>query len=139
MSNDAPAQLSELTFRDPYLRIYKFIDDPNQSFPKINYDVSYVNTASAPWSSRPATCPSPPEVLKAATSSTIPRPMPSAGTVRNKTAAQFTALSKNFVTNTGAAKIGQYFGGKGWPQYYSPNANDVRASRRARTSLTTAP
>lgn len=44
--NDAPAQLAELTFRDPYLK--NFIDDSFQSFPEINYDLSYVNTLVAP-------------------------------------------------------------------------------------------
>ena len=42
----APAQLAEWTFRDPYLE--NFINDPLQTFPLINYDVSYVNNLAAP-------------------------------------------------------------------------------------------
>lgn len=37
--DDAPAQLTEITFRDPYLT--QFITDPAQPFPLLNYDVSY--------------------------------------------------------------------------------------------------
>ena len=31
LPNDAPAQLTEVTFRDPYLK--QFISDPKQTFP----------------------------------------------------------------------------------------------------------
>ena len=37
----------------------------------------------------------------------------------------FQAPIKTFIKNKGVAAIGYYFGGKGWPSYYNPNANDL--------------
>lgn len=48
----APAQLLELTFRDPYLK--QFITDNLQTYPLINYDVSYVDKLTTPVVLRPA-------------------------------------------------------------------------------------
>ena len=53
--DDAPAQLTEITFRDPYLT--QFITDKNQTFPLLNYDVSYVNnrhSSPMPTGKRPS-------------------------------------------------------------------------------------
>ena len=44
----AAAQLGEWTFRDPFLN--NFITNPLQTFPLINYDVSYVNNLTGPVS-----------------------------------------------------------------------------------------
>ena len=45
-SNEALAQLGETAIRDPYLT--NFINDPNQTFPLANYNVSFVNNMVAP-------------------------------------------------------------------------------------------
>src|SRR5262249_3956029 len=46
VSDDAPSQPAEATFRDPYLT--HFITDPFQTFALINYDVTDVNKLAAP-------------------------------------------------------------------------------------------
>ena len=39
----------------------------------------------------------------------------------NSDAATFARRISNFIRNQGTASVGQYFGGKGWPQYYNPD------------------
>jgi hypothetical protein len=119
LPNDAPAQLTEVTFRDQYLT--NFISDPAQTFPLVNYDVSYVNNLVAPVSMEASHAP--------ITYQTNPAPAPPTyygyqdygwlATDRNTTA--FEGAIDDFTENAGAASIGQYFGSQGWPQYYNPN------------------
>jgi hypothetical protein len=123
----APAQLLEWTFRDPYLK--KFINDPLQTYPLLNYDASYVNNLTAPVSMEANNVPiyygnnldenMPP---------TYYRPRYAYGwNPTDGNATQFETPIKNFVENTKGTKayIGAYFGNKGWPEYYNPNPKDV--------------
>lgn len=119
LPNDAPAQLTEVTFRDQYLS--QFITDVNQTFPLVNYDVSYVNNMVAPVSMAAGSVP--------ITYQTNPAPAPPTYYGRqdfgwlatNRALGTFTKAIGNFNTNSGTSSIGQYFGGKGWPQYYDPD------------------
>ena len=63
VSDDAPSQPAEVTFRDPYLK--QLHHDPFQTFPLINYDVTNVNKLAAPASMEAAAMfPSHPELLR---------------------------------------------------------------------------
>ncbi len=123
LPNDAPAQLTEITFRDQYLT--HFITDVNQTFPLINYDVSYVNNMVAPVSMEASDVP--------ITYQTNPLPDPPTyygfqdygWLATNRNTATFEGAMAAFINNTGAASVGQYFNGKGWPQYYNPTAGDL--------------
>ena len=121
--NDAPAQLAELTFRDPYLK--HFIDDDFQTFPLLNYDLSYVNTLVAPAAMEASGVP--------ITSGSVQSgnleyygPVQDFGW-HGSSADQksFNDLIEDFVNNEGKAKIGEYFGGLGWPEYYNPSSDDI--------------
>jgi hypothetical protein len=122
LPNDAPAQLTEVTFRDQYLA--NFINDPDQTFPLINYDVSYVNNLVAPVAMQASDVP--------ITYQTDPLPAPPTyfGTqdfgwlATNQTTPVFEGAMANFINNRGTASLGQYFDGKGWPEYYNPVANE---------------
>ncbi len=124
--DDAPAQLTEITFRDPYLT--RFITDPAQTFPLINYDVSYVNNLVAPVAMEASRVP----ITYGDSKSTTTPPeyfgfddFGWLATDRNPQA--FQAAINAFVQNTGAASLGAYFGPNrpGWPQYYSPTAGNT--------------
>lgn len=118
--NDFPAQLTEMTFRDQYLK--QFISDPNETHALLNYDVSYVNNLIAPIAMEASKVP--------ITYQTNPEPAPPTyfgfenfgWAATNKNAAPFESAVADFVANKkdSEAFIGQYFGGKGWPKYYSP-------------------
>src|SRR5262245_33856035 len=122
VGNDAPAQLVEITYRHSYLKQLG-VSDSSQTFPQLSYDVSYVNPLHAPAallaSDVPITSGSPKDKnLK------YYKPHQDWGwNGSNKSLAAFNPLVKAFVGNKGTASIGQYFGGKGWPQYYNPNNN----------------
>jgi len=118
----APAQLTEVTFRDPYLT--HFIDDPNQTFPLLNYDVSYVNNLVAPVAMAASHVP--------ITYQINPDPPPHyfgyedfgwlATASDTKT---FQDAIDKFTKNAGNASIGNYFPDRqGWPEYYNPNPKD---------------
>ncbi len=139
LPNDAPSQLTELTFRDPYLK--NFVNDPNQTFPLINYDVSYVNNLVAPVSMEASHVPitygdpnqaTPPEYFGYQDFGWL---------ATNRDVATFQNAIKDFVNNAGASSVGRYFGGKGWPEYYNPAAGvyDVPAGSNlfANSPLTT--
>ncbi len=123
LPTDAPAQLVEITFRDQYLT--RFITDPAQTFPLVNYDVSYVNNMVAPISMEASNVP--------ITYQTDPLPAPPTyyglqdygwlATDRNTS--QFSGAMRNFINNAGTASVGSYFGGRGWPQYYNPASGDL--------------
>jgi hypothetical protein len=123
--NDAPAQLGELTFRDPYLGSSNqgvgFIDDSFQSFPEINYDLSYVNTLVAPAAMESSVVP----ITSGAVESNnlhyyLPNNKDFGWHGTDQGTATFDPRITDFVKNQGMASVGQYFGGKGWPQYYTP-------------------
>jgi hypothetical protein len=120
--NDAPAQLAELTFRDPYLK--NFIDDSFQSFPEINYDLSYVNTLVAPAAMEASNVPITSGAVQSGNLVYYPPNEDFGWHGSSQGTATFDPLIASFVNNKGAASIGQYFGGKGWPQYFNPNQSD---------------
>jgi hypothetical protein len=116
----APAQLLELTFRDPYLK--QFFNDNLQSYPLINYDVSYVDKLTTPVAleaggvpvvnrivndpkQHPATYYAPPENF--------------GWNAANQSSTAWYPLLQDFINNKGGAKLGGYFGGKGWPKFYN--------------------
>jgi hypothetical protein len=119
----APAQLVEWTFRDPYLM--QFITDPLQTFPLINYDVSYVNNLIAPVSIEASSVPI--TFGDRLSTMTPPTYYGSQDYGWNPTDLDTTAFEgpiAEFIAPKNAI-LGQYFGGQGWPTYYNPNANDV--------------
>ena len=121
----APAQLAELTFRDPYLM--NFITDPEQTTALMNYDVSYVNNLVGPVAMEASTVP----ITYGTVDSTTTPPTyygykDFGWLATDRDTKTFQGLLRDFVKNTGKAKIGDYFGGKdGWPQYYNPNPDEV--------------
>jgi hypothetical protein len=128
-SLDSPAQLTEFTIRDPYLNTggtapdNGWLTDDAQTSVLFNYDVSYVDnlTSSIAMEARQvpipiALNPNPPtQDFGWAGSSLIYGTPTTTGTMQN--------LINDFITNTGAASIGQYFGpgGAGWPSYFNPD------------------
>lgn len=124
--DDAPAQLTEITFRDPYLT--QFITDPSQTFPLLNYDVSYVNNLVSPVSMAASHVP----ITYGNTQSTTTPPtyygyQDFGWLATDRDTATFQAAIQEFVANTGSARIGAYFGPDrpGWPAYYAPKAGDT--------------
>ena len=126
LSDDAaPSQPAEATFRDPYLS--KFISDATQTFALLNYDLSYVNTLTAPAAMEASDVP-------IITGSDIPPSSDLKYYLPNeafgwhgsdKSTQTFNTSIKDFVNNTGSASIGMYFDGKGWPQYYNPDGDFI--------------
>ncbi|WP_169977352.1 hypothetical protein [Tautonia rosea] len=124
--DDAPAQLTEITFRDPYLT--QFITDPNQTFPLLNYDVSYVNNMVYPVSMAAGDVPitfgntqdpkTPPKYFGLQDFGWL---------ATNRDTTSFQAAIEDFVANRGAASIGAYFGPDrpGWPSYFAPPGGDT--------------
>jgi hypothetical protein len=127
VSDAAPAQLMEWTFRDPYL--LHFIDDLQQVKVLMNYDVSYVNKLSAPVAMEAAGVPI--TIGDQISRTQPPKYFGSQDYGWNPTttdANTFATNLANFVKNgaDGTTKIlGNYFGGKGWPEYYNPDASDL--------------
>jgi hypothetical protein len=120
----APAQLVEWTFRDPYLM--QFITDPLQTFPLINYDVSYVNNLTAPVAIEASHVPiTVGDRLSTTTPPTYYGYQDYGWNPTNLDTATFGPPIGQFVGNTGDAAIRDYFGGKGWPEYYNPEKSDV--------------
>jgi hypothetical protein len=117
VSTEALAQLGEMTFRDPYLT--HFINDPAQTFPLINYDISFVNNLVAPGAMEANDVP----IYYVDTNQ---KPVfygkkNYGWTGSNHNAQDFGKLTQLFIRNQGKARIGKYFGGHGWPQYYNPD------------------
>ena len=121
LPDDAPAQLTEVTFRDQYLT--NFINgDPTQTFPLLNYDVSYVNNLVAPVSMEASNVP--------ITYQTNPTGPPTyygyedfGWLATDRKTGPFEAAIADFENPNNNALLGKYFGGKGWPEYYNPDAN----------------
>ena len=118
---DSPAQLTEFTIRDPYLLNWLTEKDNAQEQVIFNYDVSYVDNLTSsiameasqvpiPIADNPAP---PTQNYGWVGSSLIYGPPTTPGTMQN--------LIQDFITNTGPASIGQYFGGEGWPSYFNPD------------------
>ena len=118
----AAAQLGEWTFRDPYLT--NFITDPLQTFPLINYDVSYVNNLTAPISMEASGVPITSGDRLSHQAPTYYGTKDYGWNPTNLSASEFQNPVKSFIANKGVAAIGSYFGGKGWPSYYNPNSSD---------------
>jgi hypothetical protein len=122
VGDDAPAQLVETTFRDPYLKQLG-VTDTSQTFPLLSYDVSYVNTLHAPVALEASSVPITSGAI-ASNNLRYYRPDQDWGwNGSSQGVATFDPLVKDFVTNNPMSKafIGDYFGGNGWPQYYNPN------------------
>src|SRR5262249_40236233 len=117
VSDDAPSQPAEATFRDPYLS--NFITDPFQTFALINYDVTNVNKLAAPGAVEATDAP----IFAGAVASNN---LQIFGTEdfgwngSNKDLAAFNGPLEDFVKNVGAASLGTYFGNskQGWPTFY---------------------
>ncbi|HEY7427555.1 MAG TPA: hypothetical protein VH682_25210 [Gemmataceae bacterium] len=118
---DSPAQLTEFTIRDPYLRNWLTEKDNAQEQVIFNYDVSYVDNLTSSIAMQASQVPvpiadnpvPPTEDYGWVGSSLIYGPPTTPGTMQN--------LIRDFITNTGPASIGQYFGGEGWPSYFNPD------------------
>ncbi len=122
----APAQLLELTFRDPYLK--QFITDNLQTYPLINYDVSYVDKLTTPVALEASAVPVV-DGVQADPTQPVPiyydPPENFGWNAANQSATDWYPLLKDFTENKGKAKIGDYFGGKGWPMFYNSNPNST--------------
>jgi hypothetical protein len=121
VSDDAPSQPAEVTFRDPYLK--KFIDDSFQTFPLINYDVTNVNKLAAPASMEGSNVPITSGAVASNNLKYYPPNEDFGWHGSDKNTATFDPLLQDFVDNAGKASIGAYFGNqkKGWPQFYNPD------------------
>ncbi len=120
---DAPAQLTEFTIRAPYLTNWLTEKIVAETTVEFNYDVSYVDSLTAPIAMQALNVPVP-----------IPgNPNPptmgyhygwAGSNLQNgdtNTPGTMQFLINGFVNNTGAASVGQYFGTHGWPEYFNPN------------------
>ncbi len=114
---DAPAQLTEFTIRDPYLT--HWLSDTAQTGILFNYDVSYVDNLVAPIAMEASNVPIPNQAAPVnqnygwAGANLIYGPVTTTGSMAN--------LVQSFISNTGSASVGQYFGGEGWPDYFNPD------------------
>ncbi len=115
--DDAPSQFVEFTIRDPWLKeqLNPKIDAGDVG-PLINYDVSYVDILYLPVAMQALDVPIP-NINKVAPYGWI-------GAIQ--TDDQFQTAFQNF-TNSDPTKsnLGQYFNGKGYTQYYTPD--DIKA------------
>ncbi len=123
VSDDAPSQPAEVTFRDPYLK--QFIDDPFQTFPLINYDVTNVNKLSAPASMEGSNVPITSGAVASGNLKYYPPNKDFGWHGSDRDTESFDALLKDFVNNTGKASIGKYFSEKGWPKFYNPDPTSL--------------
>jgi hypothetical protein len=124
--DDAPAQLTEITFRDPYLT--QFITDASQTFPLLNYDVSYVNNLVSPVAMAASHVPiTYGDAQSPTTPPTYYGSQDFGWLATDRDTATFQAAIQDFVANTGSASIGAYFGPSrpGWPSYYAPTPGDT--------------
>jgi hypothetical protein len=119
----APAQLTEVTFRDQYLKY--FINDPSQTQPLLSYDVSYVNNLVAPVSMEASDVPITFGNSLGTTPPTYYGYQNWGWAATDRDTVSFGKAVEEFVHNTGDAAIGKYFGGKGWPEYYNPNPANI--------------
>lgn len=120
---DAPAQLTEFTIRAPYLTNWLTEKKIAETTVEYNYDVSYVDSLTAPISMEATDVPVPiPDIPNPPTigyhygwaGSNL-----SNGDTTKPGTMQY--MIDSFVKNQGIASIGQYFGTHGWPEYFNPN------------------
>ena len=84
-----------------------------------NYDVSYVDNLVAPIAMEASNVPIPNQAAPVnqnygwAGANLIYGPVSTTGSMAN--------LVQSFISNTGSASVGQYFGGQGWPDYFNPD------------------
>ncbi len=123
VSDDAPSQPAEVTFRDPYLK--NFIDDAYQTFPLINYDVTNVNKLSAPASMEASNVAITSGAVQSRNLEYYPPSQDFGWHGSDKGTTSFDASLKDFVDNTGDASLGMYFDGHGWPMFYNPNKDEI--------------
>ncbi len=103
----------------------QFITDPLQTFPLINYDVSYVNNLTAPVSIEADNVPITfGDRLNTMTPPTYYGYENYGWNPTNFGTDAFENPIKEFVKKNNTI-LGDYFGGEGWPEYYNPNASDI--------------
>jgi hypothetical protein len=111
---DAPTQLAEMTFRDPYLATLPTAAsiDPSQEQTLINYDVSYVDSMLVPVAMEAATV-----------SGANAAPTDAVGwTGASLTLPQMQTAIQNFTSDNPASNgLGEYFGGNGYPSFELPD------------------
>jgi hypothetical protein len=128
VNDAAPAQLIEWNFRDPYLMTSKFIVGvPNETKVIMNYDVSYVNKLVAPLALEASGVP-----ITVGNQLDTNNPITYYGyqdygwNPSDKDVTSFDNLLTAFVNNKGKNKLlGNYFGGKGWPEYFQGSLPDI--------------
>jgi hypothetical protein len=120
---DAPAQLTEFTIRAPYLTNWLTEPKVAETTVEFNYDVSYVDSLTAPISMEALDVPVP--IPGVPNPPTIGYNYGWAGSNLSNgnttTPGTMQYMISSFVNNTGVASIGQYFGVHGWPEYFNPN------------------
>ncbi|MBI1324798.1 DUF642 domain-containing protein [bacterium] len=120
---DAPAQLTEFTIRAPYLTHWLTEEEVAETTVEYNYDVSYVDSLTAPISMEATDVPVP--IPGNPTPPTIGYHYGWAGSDLSNgnttTPGTMQYMIESFVKNQGIASIGQYFGTHGWPEYFNPN------------------
>ena len=103
----------------------QFINDPLQTFPLINYDVSYVNNLTAPVSIEASNVPITfGDRLNTTTPPTYYGYKNYGWNPTDRNTKTFEDPIKEFVKKENSI-LGDYFGGEGWPKYYNPNGNDI--------------
>lgn len=127
-AGDAPSQLIEWTMRDPVLSILNpNIDVLHKNFGEthanINYDVSYVDNMALPVAMEALDVPVPVQTvppLDPRNPNPGPR-LPYGWIGAAQSVDSFQAAINNFTSNDPSLNgLGDYFGGKGWSQYYFP-------------------
>lgn len=127
-AGDAPSQLIEWTMRDPVLAtLNPNIDELHEHFGEthanINYDVSYVDNMALPVAMEAADVPIAVQTdpgLDPRNPNPGPR-LPYGWVGAAQSEADFSKAITEFISNdTQVNGLGQYFGGKGWSQYYLP-------------------
>jgi hypothetical protein len=116
-ANDAPAQLTEMTIRDPFLATMPTGPDiaKSEKTVLVNYDVSYVDSILLPVAMEAADVP-----LDPLNPSSRRKAYGWIGA--SQTVDQMQRKLKDFTSeNKAENKLGLYFGGKGYDKYYSPN------------------
>lgn len=115
--NDSPGQFIEFAIRDPWLQLVNPKIDDGDIGPLINYDVSYVDIIYLPVAMEAIDVPIP-------NSSKV---APYGWIGASQSEAQFQSAFQNFTASDPTQnQLGQYFGGRGYTQYYFPD--DIKPS-----------
>jgi hypothetical protein len=122
-ASDSPSQLIEWTMRDPVLSTLNPNIDllkPNfgETHALINYDVSYVDNMALPVAMEALDVPIP---ITEPPQKTVQIPFPGPRLPYGYVGAALSLPAfQTAVDSILTSGLGQYFGGKGWPQYYFP-------------------